>query len=194
MRIQNSELRIGNSRIVQHSGGFTLIEVLVSSTILAFAAAAVMSISRFSVQAYSSTFERTQAYFLVQEGLEIVRSIRDNQSLDHRSNNWAILLPNPSASSEVWRAVWDAQAGRWQLATGSEDIQLDPAVDLHFIRIIRFESVPNLPGLVGSDGTILPTGIAENIRRVTVEVEWAQAGTPASVRGSTLLSNWQPED
>ena len=173
--------------------GFTLIEVLVASTILAFATAAVLSLSRFSIQANNSSFERTQAYFLVQEGLEIVRSIRDNQSLDRRTNNWVTILPGQSVS-EVWRPVWDSLAGRWQLANGSEDLQLDPSASLHFVRTIKFETVPALPGLIGPDGTVLPTGVTDNIRRVTVEVRWDLAGTPTTVSGSTLLSNWQQED
>ena len=174
--------------------GFTLIEVLVASTILAFAAASVMMIGRSSIQSYDSSFERTQAYLLVQEGLEIVRSIRDNQSIDHQSNNWSQILPSPAPGGEVWQVVWNSLSGRWELRPGRQDIQLDNISNLHYTRSIQFETVPSLPPLVGPDGIPLASGITENVRQVRVEVSWDQAGSPTSVLGSTLLTNWQPEE
>jgi prepilin-type N-terminal cleavage/methylation domain-containing protein len=173
--------------------GFTLIEVLIASTIIAFAAGSVMVIGRSAIRAYDVGFERTQAYLLAQEGLEIVRSIRDNQSLDNQSNNWVNILPNPSLTT-VYRPVWNAATGRWQLQLGNESIQPNSLTNLRFTRSIKFNSPPTLPALIGPDGTALDQGIENNVRRVTIEVTWDQSGTPASVTSSSLLTNWQPED
>ena len=179
--------------LIKFSGqGFTLIEVLIASTIIAFAAGSVMMIGRSSIRNYDSGLERTQAYLLVQEGLEIVRSIRDNQSLDKRSNDWATFLPTPS--SATYHPAWDASSGRYRLLAGGEELQPDTRVNLRFTRSITFVSQPTLPALVGPDGTVLDRGIENNTRRVVVEVQWNSNGVPTSVTGTTLLSNWQPED
>lgn len=172
--------------------GFTLIEVLIASTIIAFAAGSVMMLAQSATRVYDAGLERTQAYLLVQEGLEIVRSIRDNQSLDDQANNWADILPGPGPID--YRPIWQATTGRWQLQTGLETIQPDNSVNLRFTRTIHFETPPDLPSLVGPDGTPVEAGIASNVRRVTVNVNWDQAGQPANVKGTTLLTNWQPED
>lgn len=190
--MSNSAFRIPHSEFAPRTvHGFTLIEVLIASTILALATGAVLSLGRTAIRSYDISFARSQAYLYVQEGLEIVRSIRDTSAVDQRLNDWLAVFP---ASLTSYQGRWDAILGRWQFAVGDEELSPAFQPELYYRRTIRFSLPPTLPPLMTENGISLPTGISDNVRAVTVEVSWEENGQTQRVTGSTLLTNWQPEE
>lgn len=66
----------------QKEEGFTLVETLVAITILLIVIVGPMSISTSSSKSTSFASEQVIAFFLAQEGVEIVHKIRDDELLD----------------------------------------------------------------------------------------------------------------
>jgi len=65
--------------------GFSLIEVLVATTVLVIAVTGTLSIIARNVSSAGIAQERVTAFYLAQEALEFVRSVRDNNAIapDH---------------------------------------------------------------------------------------------------------------
>jgi type II secretory pathway pseudopilin PulG len=73
------------------SAGFTLIEALVAITVLLLAIVGPMTIAQNGIQ--NSIFARDQivAFYIAQEGVELIRSIRDDNALNNRP--WLTGIP-----------------------------------------------------------------------------------------------------
>lgn len=176
--------------------GFTLIEVLIGSGILALTAGAVVSFGRTAIRAHDLAGERTQAYQLVSEGLEIARQIRDTSYIDQEVNEWN---SNFSAELESFSPIWDAATRRFKfiknnvaepaISEGVETINLD---GLNFARKVVFTPPPSLFELKDSNNESIENGVSTNAIKVTVEVAWESYGNNWQVAGSTLLTNWKP--
>lgn len=81
-------------RVIQtKSRGFTLIEALVAITVMLLSIAGPMQIASDGIK--NSIYARDQivAFYIAQEGIEIVRSIRDENALNNAS--WLTNIPSP---------------------------------------------------------------------------------------------------
>jgi len=79
--------------------GFTIIELVISIFILSVAVVGIFSAFSIMVISTSDTTDRLTAAYLAQEGMEIVRNIRDN--------NWLTIIqscvdPNTECSFDEW--------------------------------------------------------------------------------------------
>lgn len=184
--------------------GFTLIEVLVASGILVLAVGSVVTIGRAAIQAQDIAMERTQAYELAQEGLEITRQIRDTAVAQESIGgdalpNWDERLP---VIGQPVGLVWDDLGQRWRFTTSSvadpvvrngiEEVILgDGATTTHFFRTIEFLASPALPGVGDPLAPLDSAAIQANARRVVVTVRWQSLGEDHEVSATTLLTNWK---
>lgn len=66
--------------------GFTLIESLVAITILLVSVAAPLSLAQEGIVASRLSQSQVVAYYLAQEGIEIVKNVRDQNRLQNASN------------------------------------------------------------------------------------------------------------
>ncbi len=187
--------------------GFTLIEVLVASSILVVTTGALVSLGRASLRSQSLAYERSQAYQLVQEGFEVVRQIRDTTSIDATltngiPNSWDSSFPVLASQGSTVGPIWDGFDRRWRLVenstgtdaaitAGVETIVLD---GLNFRRTLTFLPMPDqydqLVPLTGVSGA-LTTGFHDSARLIQVAVTWESQGEVWTVSGRTVLSNWK---
>jgi Tfp pilus assembly protein PilV len=95
----------------RHSG-FTLIETLFSILIFSAALISLLAISSKGISATNEVKNETMAYYLAQEGLEVVRNIRDNNFLAIQSGGsgaWTDgFLNNPDCSTTPCHVVYTA--------------------------------------------------------------------------------------
>src|SRR4051812_26467647 len=63
------------------SAGFTLLETMVAVTLLSVAIVAPMSLTAQSLGSAYYARDEVTAFYLAQEGLEVVRNVRDNNIL-----------------------------------------------------------------------------------------------------------------
>lgn len=79
-------------KIIHTTSGYSLIEVLVAVALLMFAIVGPMTIAVKSSQSSQYARQQTTAFFLAQEGISIVNTIRNNEALawanDSRVDAW----------------------------------------------------------------------------------------------------------
>lgn len=175
----------GRMPVSRSSQGFTLIEVLIASGILVAVAGAVLSAGRASIRSHDLSLERSQASQLMQEDFEIVRQMRDTNDIDGQGSAWNAGLTTGVDEHPVWNP--DTQS--WQLAPGSETVQVDGTTALTFDRSLRIEPATHLATIVDPNhpGTIDPSQVALT---VTVTVAWQSQGQNWVETGTTLLTDW----
>ena len=79
---------------------FSLIEVLLAATIIVILLYALVAAGRSALRNSSSIHEKAQAILLAQQGLEIVRQIRDTNWIDANQQKWSDFSFDPT---EKWR-------------------------------------------------------------------------------------------
>jgi Tfp pilus assembly protein PilV len=136
-------------------GGFMVVEILVAVSIVAVSMLAAMAVSQKSVFVSRQSFHQTQASFLLEEGAEIVRIVRDNawtniSSLTMGTNYYA------------------------NFAMGTWTLNQTPNQNGIFTRTISFSNVnrDNTTKDISVSGTNDP-----GTKLVTVTVSWVEGGT-----------------
>ena len=137
----------------QKTKGFMMLEVLLVASIMTLSVLAVMSVAQKSIYVSRLALDATAASFLLEEGAEVVRILRDDTW-----NNISSL----STSTDYYADF----SGGWTLS-------LTPNTLGMYTRKIRFENVNR------NDTTddIVPSGTNDpNSRFVTVTVTWTNGG------------------
>lgn len=156
--------------------GFSLMEVIVAVAIITTALIAVISLVNFSVSGIRGGGSTIIAVSLAQEGLEIVRNIRDNNWLIYKRapDNW-----RDDLGDNDWRVQYD-QLGllffsNIPLKIDSNGFyQYNNGDDTLFYRTITIEHIP------GDDTQI----------KVISEVTWQEKKRSRSLRAEERLYNW----
>jgi len=135
--------------------GFMMAEVLVAVTIITVSILATMLVAQKSVSVSRQSFHTTQAAFLLEEGAEAVRILRDNA--------WS----NISALTPGANYYPTFGSGTWTLSTTAN------AVDI-FTRTASIGSVnrDNTTEDISATGTDDP-----GTKLVTITVSWPEGGT-----------------
>ncbi len=84
--------------------GFTFIETLVAITVLLIAVVAPMSLSQEGIVAAKLAQDQIVAFYLAQEGVEVVRNMRDENRLsgdDQLDNSLASCVVDPDNAADV---------------------------------------------------------------------------------------------
>jgi len=166
---------------IKTKNGFTLIETLSAIFIILIGLVSGLSLITQTISFMSLASSKLVASYLTQEGIEIVRNIRDN--------NWLIGLTGPG----IWKTNidnGDRQAGYNDLSlnnyNSNDRLLIDSATGLYsydsggvaskFQRKISINQ--------GADG------LDERIK-VTVSTEWEQKGKLYSVSAQEYLYNWR---
>lgn len=156
--------------------GFTLIEVIVSMSIISFVSVGIMFSITLSLSSANRAKNNLIAANLAQEGLEIVRSIRDRDW--HLGSAFGTSLANGT-----YRVDWNSQSfisfsdvflkkdsvGLYGYMTGPDTI---------FKRKIIIEDSVQNPAAV------------EKVAKV--EISWDEKGKPKLIQAEIRLFNWKP--
>jgi len=181
---------------------FSLIETLIAATIIVILLYALVAAGRGSLNRSSSLHEKAQAMLLAQQGLEIVRQIRDTNWIDATQQNWSDFVYN-SSSTPKWSSntadnlkisFAPSPLSRFVLvpALTSNDWETISVDKLDYSRKVNCSVIsdasmpPN--NTIGSGGDVLP---AENAVKVTVTVGWDN-GSAQTTSISEVLTNWRP--
>ncbi len=161
--------------------GFTLLEVIGAIFILMVGLGGSFSLMSQTLSAASSVELKLTAAYLGQEGLEIVKNLRDQAWLEKRTSpflSWNEYLPVGN-----WEADYLTLDSLGNHAFNSSPLNIDadgfysysPGVQTKFIRKISIAEIsPSDP----------------DIKRVTVQVSWEERGRAHNFQVMEDVTNW----
>lgn len=174
--------------------GFGIMEVLIAASLLIIIVGSVVGLSRMTLKNNMLSSEKIQAYNLVREGLEIIRSLRDTNWIDvSPESTWLDNICNPTIDQNEAQCtfVYNDILNKYVISNNvPEKISIN---NIEFERVykVSITKKQNLADFV--DEQYKNSILVYNTRIVEVEVSWKNTGKKYSVKGSTFLTNWKPE-
>jgi type II secretory pathway pseudopilin PulG len=133
--------------------GFFIVEVLVSTAVTAAVVVFLLGLVQNTVKISAGALERNQAGYLLEEGAEAVRTIRDD--------GWAGI--NTINNATTYYLSWNGS--KWSLSTTASSIS-------PFTRTLVFEAVSR----DGNDDIVSTGGTLDiRTRKVTVSLSWVSS-------------------
>ncbi len=138
------------------TAGFAMFEILVTSSVIVFFVLAAMSVTVKSIQVSRQALRTSEASFLLEEGAEVMRILRDN--------GWSNI-----AGLTAGAYYYPTFSGSWVLSTVPSSVGI-------FTRTVRISSVNR-----DANSDIAVSGTADpGTKLVTVTVSWNEDGQVAS--------------
>lgn len=158
--------------------GFSLIEVVLALFFLTVGVAGAYNLIGRTVAFSSKTSNQLVASYLAQEGLEIVRNIRDSNLLAIRKGAEATWLQGLEGCASGCDIDYDNNA-------------LDPSLsnaDIYFDG--SFYTHQALGDKTLFQRSIVVSAQGNDAANIDVKVQWDQKGSPDKVQASMKLYNW----
>ncbi len=161
-------------------GGFTIIEILAAVFVLTVGMIGVLTVIQQTMAYGEILNERLIAIYLVQEGIEIVRNIRDG--------NW--LEPASSWDADLTAGDWE---GDWTMTDSLDSYQdRNLKIDNGFYKYsLSGTSTPFRRKITISDKLNLDGQPGDDQMKVTVTVSWQARGATSSISAQEELYNWR---
>ena len=156
----------------KNKNGFTLLEGIVAIFLVTVGIGGAYTLISQTISSAIISSQKLIASYLVQEGIEIVRNIRDTNWLE--GNNW-----NDGLSSGDWEADYKTQ-NLTQSYTGN------------FLNIDSegfYSYSSGSPTIFKRKISISPEG--DDILKVIVVIEWQERGRTHQIRAQENLYNWR---
>lgn len=162
--------------------GFTMIELMVTIAVLSFGIVGVYGAFYSFVKLTSNISYRFTSAYLAQEGLEIVRNIRDNNVIAHAP--WSTGLMGCSTGCQG-----DYKTGTSLQASQN---QLLPYSDSNFLKLNAdgFYSYDQGTPTIFKRKIIITQPSGTDILKVNVQVFWDYSGKSYNISGEEYLYNW----
>ena len=165
------------------AGGFTLLEAIVSIFLLTVGIVGISSLISQTISSSSKESSRLTVAYLAQEGVELVRNIRDNNWLEQRNNplvNWDDDLPEGDWEADYNSLSLAAYAGRY-LKQDNSFYNYTSGSDTKFKRKITIFDKTDLSS---------PLDGIPDMFKVTVTIEWQEKGKTNNFSVQDYLYNW----
>lgn len=165
----------------QKNNGFSIIEVIIACAIISIMVFSLMSATSKSIQVSNQALKQAQATLLIEEGVEAVKSIRDNNWTDISS---LILDTDYYLFFNTSTNLWSLRLSSSGMSAPSGSIPNYP-VDSVFTRKVSVSAVSR-----DSSQNIAPSGTSDiGTKKVTVTVSWDKPGGTVSKSLSFYISN-----
>lgn len=150
--------------------GFTLLEVLISLTIITVGVFGVFALVQQTISLLPISEQRLTASYLAQEGMEIVRNLRDANIV--KGQAWNLGLTNCGAGCEAdYLSPLSAWANRYLLDNNTFYSYSSGSPTLYKRKITINSSV-------------------NNVLKITIEVSWQERTRPHSIKAREDIYNW----
>jgi len=186
-----------NRQNTKMSKGFTLVEVMVAILIILVGLLGVFSATQRIISYITLSNSKLTASYLAQEGLELVRNIRDNNWLSLPASPWDAGLDNTLVDCSPTSPV----------PTGCE-IDYDDLVLAEIVGTGNFLNIESASGFYGynaignptkfkrkitiepEEDATLPSDGNYDILKVTVEIKWNERGADHNITVKGNLHDW----
>ncbi len=156
------------NKMLKHSNGFGLIEVVIGAAIITVFLAAAINVFATSHRLESELIRKIEAQYLAEEGIEVARFLRDS--------SWNASITPLTLSTGYYL---DFNGSVWR-ATSTPSL-----VGGIFERKVTFST-----GYRDGNNDIAESGIADDdLRKVTVSVAWPVRGSTTTLNLVTYLTN-----
>ena len=185
---------------IRNEDGFTLTEVMIGMTILTVAIVAATQLVIGLMQSNSNNVKTLQAYYLSQEGIELVRNARDTNWIhnvdwlsgldDGEQFNINLKNPFPSgiALDDADQQAIINQFAPWEITISEDSHQVvmlnDDDSQTEFVRHIIIEDAP----VCEDDFSV---GDECDYKLVTSIVTWEDGSKERDFYLQTILTNWK---
>lgn len=162
--------------------GLTLLEVIIAVFILTIGIGGAFALITQVTKTSSLPNSRLVASYLAQEGVEIVRNIRDSNFLgisNGSGGNWDDFIVIPLCGTTEYEAIYSSTSLD---CFGDSFLQIDGDN--------RYIYASGVPTLFKRKITITPDIVDPKKITVDVEVFWEEKGLPASVTAATEMYDW----
>ena len=150
--------------------GFTLLEVLISLTIITVGVVGVFALVQQTVSLLPISEQRLTASYLAQEGVEIVRNLRDANIVKGQVWNLGLTGCGAGCEADYLSSSLTAWNSRYLL-------------DNNYF----YSYVAGNPTIYKRKITIASTA---NVLKITIEVSWQERTRPHSVKAREDIYNW----
>ena len=173
---------------IKRSDGFTLTEVMIGMSILTVAIVSSTNLVMGLMQANSNNVKTLQAYYLAQEGIELVRNVRDTNWL--HNGGWLERLESGDFTISRKIGISGIIDGYISLSQFESyipwEIDASDFIELDGIEFIRTMTIKNSP--TECEGV----SAAEcNYKLVTAEITWKDGSKDREFTLDTILTNWK---
>ncbi|EKD56542.1 MAG: hypothetical protein ACD_58C00151G0004 [uncultured bacterium] len=173
--------------------GFGLLEVVISIGILAMVMGAAVYAGRVSLRNNIIANQRSQAYNLVRENLEIIRQMRDSTWVDKSVNDWFTPFKNANFDGETNHNLAFSN-NIWELRQGDGALKnLDGTLFSQKIYFKSIDSALNNQFGVLTNSQNFNTVDNPVIINVQSQITWQAYGKEYSVTGAINLTDWKPQ-
>ncbi|OGH87381.1 MAG: hypothetical protein A2206_00050 [Candidatus Magasanikbacteria bacterium RIFOXYA1_FULL_40_8] len=168
---KNEEGLPSTTSFVKRSGaGFSMVEIIIAIAIALFFFSSIYGIISFSNKIMHEGLRKTEAIQFAQEGIEIVRTIKNN--------NWTDDIATLTSGVAYYPVIVD---GRWTLTAVAQ-----PAINGVFTRTITIYSVNrDVNDDIAEAGTDDP-----KTKRIVASVSWLERGNNEAVSLQAYLTNF----
>ena len=200
-------LKMINNKLTKSSEGFTIIELIISIFILAIAVVGIFSAFSVVTILTAGSADKLTGTYLAQEGMEIVRNIRDTNWLNMdnagcapgttcTAYSWEDGLVNTVSNNPRDCLAQSCQADYTAtfMSLGADYLKMDAngfyVYDQANSAVTKFKRAITIKPITGADGN------SDYIMKVTVQVSWDERSTvfrpghPASecIEGSNCIT------
>jgi prepilin-type N-terminal cleavage/methylation domain-containing protein len=177
----------------KNTKGFTLMEVIIALFIFAVGIIAIYVMTTFTISSTIHVSNKFTAAYLVQEGIELVRNIRDTNWLQGTGHTWneqlATFNCNGTCDEVINGCIVDYKHSYSPLTPEDPDL---PAYNGQFLNIdsdvfysYSAGSQTKFKRKVSIDAS------TADILKVCVRVEWKEKGNPNQITAQENLYNWR---
>lgn len=175
---------------IEKSAGFTLIELVVSIFILVVAIIGIYNSFSTIVILTSGASSRFTAAYLAQEGIEIVRNMRDNNWLNSETwSNGLLGCENGCEADYKTDTLMSANAGLTPFGDTYLKIKNDPDITKNVFYSYNSSSSFTATKFKRKI-TITPNATNQDVLKVSVLVTWMEKDEPFSITVEEYLYDW----
>lgn len=157
---------------------FTLLEVIVAITVLTVAVGGIFSLIQQTLVAASLNESKLRAYYLAQEGIELVKNIRDSNWLEQRTN------PTVSWDEDLDIGDWQADFNDTGL---TQPFSQNSVLNINAQGFYSYDVGEATPFKRKISISSLESNVALEVR---VQVLWSERGRNHTVEVVEHIYNW----
>ena len=180
------------------SSGFTIIEAMIAAVVISVGLIGVLTLCTVSMKLGRISLNRVIAANLAQEGIEVIRSIRDNYWLND-DDPWSNLPFNVTAGCDKGIVVWNTLFNEWNWNEKSESYYLNSSPQVGFYldansRYIQGSGSPqtNFYRIIEIYDNEDPDFSGDDIRRrVVSKVKWEEGNKFYEIQVEDWLYDWK---